>query len=488
VRTICLALFALSALGTASAAEASDFTGRIRRIRIREQQDGSNYRAITVTESNVAPVAGTLTVTVEGVDSGKSSEAEATLAALRVADTVSWKDDVGGLKSAVVSFTVGTSSYTADVALDAWTEVDLKEGTLVRLRIDATTGGYTLSGEHVGTRSTGVATVIKAGSFGVTIAPSGATTEISGKLFDGADETWIGRWTSKYDASFLGGETDGLVQLSAEPTYPELMKFAEYEEVSFIGVPSGTSVVEAGVGKINANGIQRLTVFTYDPGNGADTIFSDAEAVDALDLEVTDADTDTVVAEGALTQAAETVRVISLPEVEGEEGDVLTLVLTAKGKDFSETVSFDVTLDETATRLFGANVKAKVAQQGTSTTTINGSVWVVSVGIGGTGASLVQSVTAEIGNGCSPDLDTCETTTIEAVDEGNFQRWVLPFTGDPNAVTYNIRAEAAGADGSTLDAVDLSVTAGAGTGVRKTEDRKRVCAESTISRCTLLGY
>ncbi len=448
-------LFALSLLPDATAA---DFTGRVRRIRIRENQTDTSFRAVIATEGDTSPVDTSVSFTAEDEDTGAVVDGACTLQALRREDTIAWSATTKGTP-AYVSLTNGTDTYATDLAVGAWSEVDLKDGTVLRLRVDAGEGGYTLTGELVGTKSGGVSAVHKGATFATSVATdeSGSVVLVGGKLFDGSGETWTGRWVSaKVDGEGFGGRA--LVDARWRD-YGDRVLDDEDDSLIFLGAAEGTGVVEASIGRINARGVQRLTVYTVGAAG---------EAPDTLDITVEDADSGTEVATGELAQAVETTRIFTVPalELDPTTATVAEVHVLAGDEDIvAGTVTLPavgavVTADSSSELLINLH-KLATYDNGDGTTE-------VSFSLGGSyGADDVQ-VYVLFSAGCDPTDASCGAVSYDAVDDGSFERWVLPFKGDPNAATYGVGVDVRGADGEIVDATVFEATAGFGFGTRST--------------------
>jgi hypothetical protein len=460
----------LTLLAAVPEAHAADFSGRIRRIRIRENQNDTSFRTIVQTESGDPDDVGELSVTVESLDSGETSTVTARVKSTRVLTTATLTGRVRPLEDiyniTATMRSVADPTLTTDWTVDldrcesdcAWTEEVLDDGTVARARLSVVP-------QEDGTEDVTIDLRLVPGNTiewyheGVAVAGDDADKDgVSDESFDadlGGGPIFRTRWITKPWST-----TDGAVQLDATLTNPDgtTDTFTDFVVLDLNGE---TGLVEATI-KERRKGGYKVNLWTQATADAP---------VGSVYAEVSDTESEEVLAELDLDTPVETTTILvaALPSslIEGEK--VATTISLYAGDE--ELLSESLTI---------------ILAEGTLTTTFaeGGSVALHKAGIYVTEdgdyelAFSVIGADAELVDSAFVDISTRTTVgSVDAAVETLWQRWAGVVKTDEAPETFSFDAEVRDGDGVSVDGWSFDIQALFGTGTRSTTTQANNRAE-----------
>lgn len=461
----------LAVLSASPDAQAADFSGRVRRIRIRENNNDSNFRAVVQTESGDPADPGSLAVAVEGLESGKTwtlsakakktrvlATATASFARPRPIETVyTMTATMRGLADPTTtsSWSLSLPRCEADCA---WTEEVLADGTVARARLTVTEeadGSEALSAEL---------RLLPQGELDLSL--EGVLLESDDADGDGlADESadadlgegpvYRTRWLSEAWSS-----TDDALQLEAVLTNPD-GSTDSLADFAVLDLGGETGLAEAAV-KPRRKGGYKVSLWTQATGDAP---------VGSVFAELSDADTDEHLGELDLDAPVETTAVLTAaldPSLSQGEKVGLTVHLYA---------GEELLLSEPLTAVLAEGLVDATFSEG-------GAVALSKVGLYPTddgGLALSFSVTGADAD--LVDLSVVDLTSrtaegsYEATVELLWQRWAGVLDTDASPEALGFEAEVRDPDGVSIDGWVFEVQARYGTGTRSTAGTAKQKAE-----------
>ena len=459
----------LTLLAVSPDANAADFSGRIRRIRIREASDNSSFRTIVQTESGDPTDPGSLEVTVTGLDTGKEITLSGTAKKTRVLATATGSfskvrpietkytmtAQMRGVQDPTLTYdwSVELERCTADCA---WTEEVLKDGTVAGVKLTVTEeadGSESFSaqlrlvpGDQVTWTSTSSLELSTPDEDGDGVPDETAKGDL------GAGPVYRTRWAtpSRYTFDDSAGQ-DSSVGILAVLTNPDgsTDSFADFAVLDLNGE---TGLAEATI-KARKKGGYKVNLWTQATAD---------VPVGSVFVEVSDSDSDEVLGELDIDAAVETTAILTaaLPStlVEGEKVAAAVVLYSGEEKVVSENLTFvlaEGTLSATFTEggtvsLYKAGVY--LADDGT---------YELSFSVVGSDAELVDSGFVDV---------SARTTagSVDATVETLWQRWTAVLDTDSAPETFGFDAEVRDSEGVSVDGWVFELQAQFGTGTRST--------------------
>lgn len=451
----------------ATPAAASDFNGRIKKVRVKESSSGSNIYAITVVGGSESPevkpeAEKDLELALSAADGRLRSlvpdaptgvRRQVTLAGTWPGTRASSYTVKGSVPVGreVVGFVATLPACARDCA---WIDTKASDGTALRLRAVTHPAGrnpeVTVELEHVGADAKGIARVQQGGAYTLTLADARSSLTLAA----GAEaDTFLTHWDAV--VKDVAWATLATVTLRRPDGTAD-----KVEQPLFLGARPGTAATAVAVAPQGRDG-RRLTVTTWAEAG------DDVEAVSA---EVGDAASFADVAARVTTTADSTVALLttqgtSFAGAAKDAGYALAVTLLA-GDVVVGTSTGEVGLRPDV--VFGAfardgatGVRKLVAEPSPDGT------WGFALSVDGPEADVVDRVEVTLtplGAAPAPKL-----ATLGGDLDGRWQTWVLPFR-DPasGAVRYDVRVDVEGVGGVALDGIDWEVEANLGTGTRTT--------------------
>ncbi len=455
-----LALLTLLAVVTVTpVASAADFSGRIRRIRIREETGGTSFRTLVQTESGDPSGTGSMDVSVTGLETGDTSVVKTKSKETQVLATATasfarahpyekkYTVIVSMMRLADPTVTVPWTVQLDRCAADCpWIEDTLPDGTAVRVRLTTTEqldGSDMLSADL--RLVPGDVVTWTYGSVQFESADELGDEVVAGDLGEGP--VYRTDWRSKRWSS-----ADDAVQIDVSLLNPD----GSTDAATDFAVPElgdETGLVEATIQPRAAGG------YTADFWTQAT---ADAP-VGSVFAEVSDADTDEVLGELDLDSPAETTAILStaLPAalVPGQSVTA-TVTLYAGGKLYlAESLSFDLvpgTLD------LSSASDGPVALHRAGVYALADGSFELAFSVVGDAAELITHAVVVV------NVAVGSWSILDAAVETQWQRWsgVVQTSAAPKS--FGVDAQVRDLEGFTIDGWNFDVRARLGFGTRQT--------------------
>ncbi len=461
----------LTVLAATPDAHAADFSGRIRRIRIRENQNDTSFRTIVSTESGDPSDPGSVEVAVEGLESGETSvvagtakktrviaHASATFARVRPIETVYMMTaQMRGLADPTLTldWTVELERCEADCA---WTEEVLDDGTVARARL-------TVTEQADGTEQlTTDLRLVPEGDLdfsleSVLLASDDADGDgvadesVEGDLGEGP--LYRTRWISKKWST-----TDDAVQLDATLANPD-GTVDSLTDFAVLDLGGETGLVEATI-QPRRKGGYKVNLWTQATADAP---------VGSVFAEVSDSDSDDVLAELDLDAPVQTTAILtaSLPPslLDGEKVTATIWLYAGEEELLGEALTFvlaDGVLDASFTE--GSRVELHKA----GVYALDDGSYELSFSVVGADADLVSSGYVDI---------SARSTAggVDAAVELVWQRWTGVVDTDAAPESFGFDAEVRDGEGVGVDGWVFDIQAQYGTGTRSSAGRSNHKAE-----------
>ncbi len=455
-----LALLTLLAVVTVTpVASAADFSGRVHRIRIREEQGGTSFRTVVNTDSGDPSGTGSMDVTVHGLSTGETSVVTARAKKTRVLATATATfaraqpyekkytiiASMRGVADPVQTFS--WSQVLDRCAADCpWTEDTLPDGTAVRVKLTATEqpdGSDSLSADLRLVPGDVVTWTYE----GVQIAAVDTTSEEVVAADLGEGPVYRTRWLSKPWST-----TDDAVQIDVALLNPD-GSTDSVSDFAVLDLGGETGLAEATI-KPRARGGYKANFWTQATGD---------VPVGSVFAELTDADTDEVLGELDIDSPAETTAILSagLPAAL-VPGQLVTgtVTLYAGTKVYlAEALSFDL-MAGTLDLAFPSD--GPVALHRAGVYALADGSWELAFSVVGANAELITHAVVVVNT--APGSWSIVNAAIESL----WQRWSGVVQTDAAPQTFGVDAQVRDLEGVPVDGWVFDVQARFGTGTRST--------------------
>lgn len=462
----------LTLLAAVPDAHAADFSGRVRRIRIRENNNDSNFRTIVQTESSDASDPGSVGITITGLETGEQATPTTTAKKTRVLATAT--ASFSRVRPIETKYTMTaqmrgvadpTLVYDWVVELDRcqadcpWFEEILDDGTVAGVKL-------TVTEEADGTESVAAELrlvpqdhMIWTFSHDQRIAVDDADGDgVPDETVDadlGEGPVYRTRW-----ASTRWSTPDAALQIEATLTNPD-GTVDSLSDFAVLDLGGETGLVEASI-KPRKRGGYKVNLWTQATADAP---------VGSVFAEVSDADSDEVLAELDLDAPVETTAILSsaLPAtlLEGEKVAATVTLYAGAETLLSTSLSFVLAeglldasfTDDGIVALHKAGLY--VADDGT---------YELAFSVTGTDAELVTGAV----------IDVSTRTTLDSVDgavESVWQRWTGVVDTDTTPESFSFDTEVRDGDGVGVDGWAFDIQAQFGTGTRSTAGQANNKAE-----------
>lgn len=459
-------------------AHATEAPGRIRRIRIREQADGANFRAVVQTESGDPTDPGALSVTVSGLETGATATLSGRARSTRVmaTGTASWAGKARPIEHLYtmtaqmrgVADPTQTYDWTAEIARCtadcAWAEELLGDGTVAQARVT-----FEVADDGSDTLVADLRIIPPSGSRGA------VAWTLDGVVFEGDDvdgdgvadeaaEASLGtslvyrtRWTTP---NLPDDGLDAALQIDATLTNPD-GSIDALTDFTVLDLGGETGLLEAS-SRARRRGGYRIDLYTQSTGD---------DPVGSVFAEITDADSDEVLGELDLDTASETVSILTarLPStlVSGERVGATVTLYAGDQPLLAEALTFSVTAG-TLSATFGDS--ADLALHVAGIYALDDGSFELSFSVVGTDAVWVDAAVVELSARMTAG-------TVDGAVESRWQRWtgVLDTAATPSRLGLDV--EVRGDDGVGLDGWEFDIQAQYGTGTRSSAGQARQKAE-----------